>query len=438
MKFLLALASVAFPTVHAAKEVFAHMIVGNLPSFTLSDWESDIKLAQEASIDAFVLNIGAKDESNANSLDLAFQAANSAGFKLFFSFDYAAQGAWPKDQVIALLEQFGNDPAYFKHDGERPFVSTFEGPDSAADWTEIKQATNAFFIPDWSSRNPTDAIGLAGGVADGLFSFDSWPTGNENATTALDQPFVEALGEEKLYMMPVSPWFYTNLPGLGKNWMWRGDQLWETRWDNVMEVQPDFVQILTWNDFGESHYIGPVHENQLELFDVFEAPINYVRNYTHDGWRKLLPFQIELYKTGQVPAEINESVMAYYRSAPALACPSGGTTGNRNKDFGETEVAPETLVEDAVFFNALLTSDEGVTVEVSIGGEAQTTSFTGFPEAGQGTPGIYTGSVPFGDKTGEVKVTITRSDQVIGTAEGGKPISTECENDIQNWNAVAI
>ncbi|KAK3985676.1 glycoside hydrolase [Cladorrhinum sp. PSN332] len=438
MKFLLALASAALPTAHAAKEVFAHMIVGNLPQFTLADWEGDIKLAQEASIDAFVLNIGAQDQSNANTLDLAFQAANSAGFKLFFSFDYAAQGAWPKDQVIALLEQFGNDPAYFKHDGQRPFVSTFEGPDSAADWTEIKQVTNAFFIPDWSSRAPADAVALAGGVADGLFSFDSWPTGNENATTALDQPFVDALGE-KLYMMPVSPWFYTNLPGLGKNWMWRGDELWETRWDNVMEVQPDFVQILTWNDFGESHYIGPVHESQLELFNTFEAPINYVRGMSHDGWRKFLPFYAEQYKTGQAPAEVAaEAVMAYYRGAPALACPSGGTTGNRNKDFGETEVAPETLVEDAVYINALLNSDEGVAVSVSIGGQAQETSFTGFPEAGKGTPGIYRGSVPFGSNTGDVVVTISRGGQVVATAEGGKPISTECENNIQNWNAVAV
>ncbi|KAK4170478.1 glycoside hydrolase [Cladorrhinum sp. PSN259] len=440
MKFLLALASVAFPTAHAAKEVFAHMIVGNLPQFTLSDWEGDIKLAKEASIDAFVLNIGAQDPSNANTLDLAFQAANSAGFKLFFSFDYAAQGPWPKDQVIALLDKFGADPAYFKHDGSRPFVSTFEGPANAEDWIEIKETTKAFFVPDWSSRNPADAVNLAGGVADGLFSFDSWPTGDTNATVAsLDKPFVDALGE-KLFMMPVSPWFYTNLPGLEKNWIWRGDELWETRWDNVMEVQPDFVQILTWNDFGESHYIGPVHDNQLELFNTFKAPINYVQGMSHDGWRKFLPFYVQQYKNGgQVPAEVTEGVMAYYRTAPALACPSGGTTGNRNKDFGETEVGPETLVEDAIFFNALLSSDEGVEVQVSIGGQTlQGASFTGFPAAGKGTPGIYRGSVPMGSNTGDVVVTVSRGGQVVATAEGGKPIAASCESNIQNWNAVAV
>jgi hypothetical protein len=30
----------------------------------------------------------------------------------------------------------------------------------------------------------------------------------------------------KPYMMPVSPWFYTNAPGYDKNWLWRGDDLW--------------------------------------------------------------------------------------------------------------------------------------------------------------------------------------------------------------------
>lgn len=30
----------------------------------------------------------------------------------------------------------------------------------------------------------------------------------------------------KPYMMPVSPWFYTNLPGYDKNWAWGGGSLW--------------------------------------------------------------------------------------------------------------------------------------------------------------------------------------------------------------------
>jgi hypothetical protein len=43
------------------------------------------------------------------------------------------------------------------------------------------------------------------------------------------------------YMMPVSPWFYTNLPGYGKNWLWRGDDLWYDRWEEVIFLEPERV-----------------------------------------------------------------------------------------------------------------------------------------------------------------------------------------------------
>ncbi|KAK4153536.1 glycoside hydrolase [Chaetomidium leptoderma] len=442
---LTAVALVLMP-VHAAKEVFAHMIVGNLPEFTLSDWEDDIRLAQASKIDAFVLNIAAKDPSNDKSLDLAFEAANALNFSLFFSFDYLAQGPWPQANVTALLQKFTPNPAYFKHQDNnnnnagrsRPLVSTFEGPDSAADWPSIKAATDAFFVPDWSSKTASDAAALAGGVVDGLFSFNAWPDGAANMTTDGDRAFQAALApQKKAYMMPVSPWFFTNLPGFDKNWLWRGDELWDGRWRQVMEVVPDFVQILTWNDYGESHYIGPVRKKELGLFTTAKAPLEYVKGVTHDGWRKFLPFYIEVYKTGKVPAEVEEGVAAYYRTAPALACPAGGTKGN-NVDFGQTEVAPEGLVEDSVFYAALLKSDEGVTVTVSIGGKQQTGAFTRAPAAGAGTLGVYMGSVPLGENTGDVVVTVSRDGQTVATAEGGKGISTECENNVQNWNAVAV
>jgi hypothetical protein len=53
------------------------------------------------------------------------------GFQLFFSFDYAGSGAWPKSTVIDYLTQYGSNTAYYHYNG-KPFVSTFEGAASAA------------------------------------------------------------------------------------------------------------------------------------------------------------------------------------------------------------------------------------------------------------------------------------------------------------------
>lgn len=43
-----------------------------------------------------------------------------------------------------------------------------------------------------------------------------------------------------------------------------GSQLYSTRWEKIIAERDmfDAVEIVTWNDFGESHYIGPIHGAQ--------------------------------------------------------------------------------------------------------------------------------------------------------------------------------
>lgn len=65
--------------------------------------------------------------------------------------------------------------------------------------------------------------------------------------TYTDASYYQYLNESgsKLYMMAVSPWFFTNLPGYDKNWLWRGDDLWYDRWVEVLYNQPEFVEIIS-------------------------------------------------------------------------------------------------------------------------------------------------------------------------------------------------
>src|SRR5437667_8662823 len=53
---------------------------------------------------------------------------------------------------------------------------------------------------------------------------------------------MDALGG-KPYMMAISPWFYADLPRWGKNWLWRGDDLWYDRWQQAIELQPALVEV---------------------------------------------------------------------------------------------------------------------------------------------------------------------------------------------------
>lgn len=127
--------------------------VGNTGAYTTDDWTADIQLAQKAGIDAFALNIAAKTDYNKTQLANAYTAAENLGFKLFLSFDYAAQGPWDSLAVISMLQDHVNSSAQFKVDN-RSFVSTFEGPDNSGDWVAIREAVPIFFLPDWTSVGP--------------------------------------------------------------------------------------------------------------------------------------------------------------------------------------------------------------------------------------------------------------------------------------------
>lgn len=227
--------------------------------------------------------------------------------------------------------------------------------------------------------------------------------------------------------MPASPWFYTNLPGYDKNWLWRGDDLWFDRWEQIRFINPDYVEIISWNDFGESHHIGPlyVEGDSYEAFTVGKAPFNYALDMPHDGWRELLPFTIDLYKTG-VATITQEKLVAWYRVTPKHAsCDDGWTTGNTASQL-QFEFTPQDVVQDKIFYSALLASSQAVTV--TVGGVDLGATWAKTPSGGAG---IYHGSVDFGAHTGAVVVT-------VGSMTVDKrPIKTSCDdtNGYTNWNA---
>ncbi|KAL6234137.1 glycosyl hydrolase family 71-domain-containing protein [Aspergillus navahoensis] len=125
------------------------------------------------------------------------------------------------------------------------------------------------------------------------------------------------------YVMPASPWFYTNLLGYKKNWLWRGDDLCYDRWQEIWYLKPPFVEIISWNDYGESHYIRPPRDHAMEAFDVGRAPYNYVTDMPHDSWRLFLPFLIDTYKYGTATID-KEGLTVWHRPQPAAA--SGSQT----------------------------------------------------------------------------------------------------------------
>ncbi|KAK7991908.1 hypothetical protein PG996_013079 [Apiospora saccharicola] len=406
-----------------AKSVFAHFMVGNVAGFSQDDWSRNIQLAQDSGIDGFALNVAVNgDNTYLQTIQHAFQSAEQKNFKLFFSFDYlGGSGPWDKRDVMDYITMFKGSSAYFLRNGQ-PLVSTFEGKDNRDDWPEIKQNTSAFFMPDYSSLGPQGAAGAPG--VDGVFSWDAWPVGASDKSDDVDHQYVNALGGRP-YMMPVSPWFFTNLPKYGKNQLWRGDDLWYDRWQQVLDINPEYVEIITWNDFGESHYIGPLDSAQYGLFgpDAGNAPYNYVKNMPHDGWRTFLPYIIQKYKTGSASIG-KEGLVTWFRPQPKQACQTGGTNGNAP---GAQHFEPYDVVQDKIFFSALLNS--AADVKVTVGGVDVQAKWRNAPGSG-----IYHGSVDYNGNRGAVVVTVSRNGGQVAQVSG-QSIINDCNNRVENWNA---
>ncbi|KAK2074797.1 hypothetical protein P8C59_008977 [Phyllachora maydis] len=371
-------------------DIFAHYMVGLADGHSPAHWAAEIAAAQASGLDGFALNIGPRDPWTAPQLRHAYRAAEGArprDFALFLSFDMAA-GAWTVGQVAGLIGEFGRSSAQFRV-GDRPLVSTFEGPAWAHHWPAVRAAVGGIFlVPDWSSLGPRGVRERLGGI-EGAFSWCAWPrAGQHRMDSTEDILYRETLGEDRVYMMGVSPCFYTHLPHWGKNWYASSESLWYDRWRQVLEIMPDFVQIITWNDFGESSYIhDPVRPGQ-----VVSGAEKYVANVSHAAFRAVLPFFVAAFKAGTLDVYSGHAdrAIAWYRTTPARCAGDGGTRWGQDGCASAADGA-----RDVVSVLAIAAHPAPLSVAVTIGGEGRT--FGG----GEGSRVAYY-ELPFDGRVGPV------------------------------------
>lgn len=136
-----------------------------------------------------------------------------------------------------------------------------------------------------------------------------------------------------------------------------------------------------------------------------------------------MPYYIAKFKSS--PFTISRDQMQYwYRTAPASGGSTCGVVGN-NADQGQTEVSPNAVLEDGVFFSALLMADAQVRVQI---GGSQAVVYPG-------KAGINHWSQPFNGQTGAVSFSVVRNGVTTGSGVG-KAITarTELGNGCTNYN----
>jgi glucan endo-1,3-alpha-glucosidase len=314
--------------------VFAHYMVAFATyGETVNGYRREIMEAQAANIDGFALNVGAWDNVQSyysNRVSLIYQAAEQlgTGFKLFFSVDFENP-----TNIVSMVESYANRPNTFHYQG-RVVLSSYGHNDVPSmgwpgmDWTnaiigKLKQdGYPVFFIPYFfsdpveecpSSADADQILTKYAGILDGLFLFD--PAGELDQTIASTANYAYSVSQAgKLFMACFSPhyWGY-NQYSLGRRYFETlGGEGIQLQWEQLIANQPDWVEVVTWNDFNESTYVSPV-VNPGQYFSGILSP----RRNTHAGYLELSKYYISWYKNGFVAPPIDRDALFYfYRIAP--------------------------------------------------------------------------------------------------------------------------
>jgi glucan endo-1,3-alpha-glucosidase len=262
--------------------------------------------------------------------------------------------------VEDMVRRFANDPrygaVYYKFNG-KVVLTTFSGDSMGTGfWNQVKSDLATGSNPS-TATEPTALAEVAGapgnapvnvflvpaffwgGELPGLSSvqqgFSQWSStvdgsfywgiaGVPGSGGAVDQiPSSESYasvvhGGGKLYMAPVCPQFwgananryyeYSGAAGMRAMWM-----------DAINVTHPEWVEIITWNDFIEGSYASPIDDPNkypfasfLDTTGVPSSTLGYF--HSHNGDTALLAYFIKWYKTGVQPTLANDSIYWFYRT----------------------------------------------------------------------------------------------------------------------------
>ncbi|KAK7562588.1 glycoside hydrolase [Phyllosticta citricarpa] len=367
--------------VHAvsAAQVLADFKLTNAHTYTQDTWKADMQAAKDSGIDGFALvavppNCQSQDLNwQLDRIEDAFAVAAQQEFLLAPAFDMSYNThsancptgkAWNVTFMAQMIANAYSKPAGLRWTDNKTLVLTHEG-DAYGDgyFGQLKALlTNspAVIAPSFSSlenavaANKSSSDQQAADVISQFTNIDGYFNGHAlpHDTRADNVSYVDAAFQQALkkagrpgpFVMGVAPWQFQDLTS-DTAAVEYGDYAWFHRWNDVFNMQPDLVNILTWNDYASSNYIRDVpqaNSSSPGSVDLGEQG-NYVYGMNHTAWRTVASYYINAYKNHNMPWIVHNDLVYWYRTHAKNATCSGGMgpggAGIKNWD----------LVEDALF-----------------------------------------------------------------------------------------
>jgi len=356
--------------------VFAHYMVccpAKGGGATVDDFAAEIQAAQARGIDGFALNCGgwtAKEPHyKARALKL-YEAAQQlgTGFRLMISADYCC--GLSHDETRDMIETFRDHPNQFRYGG-KPVLSTFAG--EGADNTHGHQLLEfldqlggdagraCVFVPYFYPRpnitehpRPEHAQQLLREFPelDGYFYFGAAGSSEQLAASNRHQA-TAWLGAGKLFMASVTP-YYRGLGGNYRCFETGGFEGFAKQWLAAIETGATWVEIVTWNDWGEASYVATFGEpGDTALWDG-----HWGEMLSHTAYLDAMRYWIDWYKTGHPPTIQTDRLFYAYRPH------SAATPGHRRVGDDETaRPGGADNLRDEVFVTCYLTAPATLRIE---------------------------------------------------------------------------
>jgi hypothetical protein len=397
------------------KLVFAHYMVC-IPTHgggsKVADYQKEIREAQARGIDGFALNCGgwtAREPHYKARTLLIYQAAKElgTGFRIFISADYAT--GLTLDETRDMIETFRGHPNQFRWQG-KPVLSTFGGGRRITEFVkgpEFQGDRAVFFVPfyyptpaaETPNRKQAEQVLRDNPELDGFFHFGA--AGTPEKISASNRILGEVWHQAgKLFMCPVTP-YYRGFGGNYRAYECRGFEGMAKQWQSAIETNADWVEIVTWNDWGEASYLSPVGPPaETEFYGGHWGPM-----LSHQGFLDLCPYYIQWYKTGKRPEISKDQLFYAYQLHPRRV---QGIIKPGKEDKGRPRGADQ--LADRVFATVLLTAPAQVTL--SVGDQSETFAL----EAG-----LHHLSIPMA--TGTPTFTVRRAGKTIIEKAGEQSIS---------------
>jgi len=345
--------------------VFAHYMLANRDyapedatgEGDIAAYQREIRQAQSVGIDGFALNAGGwfQEPRYIRRASEMFEAARRlhTGFQLFFSADMCCSN--DAADVEDMVRRFANNPryapVYFRYRGKF-LLSTFAGSTRGPEFwrslrADLEHGSNPSlregpcvahlcplapavpapssapipieFVPAFFFEGELpQALDIAEGFStyrdtiDGAFYWGIAGVpglGHPPDQLPSSEAYAAALhASGKLYMAPIALQFWG--VNAGRYYEYSGFAGMRAMWANAIDItHPDWIEIITWNDFVEGTYVSPISN---PIADRTAANTNTFPS--HAGATQLLAFFISWYKTGHQPPIQDDTVYWAYRT----------------------------------------------------------------------------------------------------------------------------